>query len=104
MRYGQTGPVYFVNRWRYSCLYNKFASFIQVVGVSDERLGEEICAAIRLREGSKFTLDDVSRHLSGRIAKFKIPRILKIVDEFPKTASGKIQKYKLKEIIESGKI
>ncbi|CAB3223915.1 unnamed protein product [Arctia plantaginis] len=74
----------------------------QVIGVSDERLGEELCAVLRLRERASLTTDDVKRHCSGRIARFKIPRILKVIDEFPKTTSGKIQKHKLKKIIESG--
>ncbi|XP_026483184.2 medium-chain acyl-CoA ligase ACSF2, mitochondrial [Vanessa tameamea] len=76
----------------------------QVIGVSDERLGEELCAVIIPREGAKFTLDNMAKHCSGKLARFKIPRLLKTVDEFPRTASGKIQKYKIKELIESGKI
>lgn len=76
----------------------------QIVGVADERLGEELCAVLRVRNGANITLDDIKSFCSGRLAKFKIPRILKITEEFPKTASGKIQKYKLKEIIEAGKL
>ncbi|XP_073949026.1 medium-chain acyl-CoA ligase ACSF2, mitochondrial-like, partial [Choristoneura fumiferana] len=76
----------------------------QVVGVSDERLGEELCAVVRLREGASLTPQDVQRHCTGRLAKFKIPRILKFAEEFPKTVSGKIQKYKLRDLIESGKL
>ncbi|KAJ8721679.1 hypothetical protein PYW07_002454 [Mythimna separata] len=76
----------------------------QVVGVPDERLGEELCAVLRVREGSSVTLDEVRRHCDGHIARFKIPRVLKVIDEFPKTASGKIQKYRIKEMIESGKL
>ncbi|XP_059049575.1 medium-chain acyl-CoA ligase ACSF2, mitochondrial [Achroia grisella] len=76
----------------------------QIVGVADERLGEELCAVVRVREGTAVTLDDLRQHCTGHLAKFKIPRILKVIDEFPKTTSGKIQKYKLKEIIEAGKL
>ncbi|KAM3964189.1 medium-chain acyl-CoA ligase ACSF2, mitochondrial-like [Aphomia sociella] len=76
----------------------------QVVGVPDERLGEELCAVVRLQQGATISLDDVKHHCTGQLAKFKIPRILKVTDEFPKTTSGKIQKFKLKEIIESGKL
>ncbi|CAK1601302.1 unnamed protein product [Parnassius mnemosyne] len=76
----------------------------QVVGVSDERLGEELCAVLRIRDGASITINDVRSHCNGHLAKFKIPRMLKITDEFPKTASGKIQKYKLRELIESGKL
>ncbi|XP_052754750.1 medium-chain acyl-CoA ligase ACSF2, mitochondrial [Galleria mellonella] len=87
-------------------LLNTHPSIIdsQVIGVSDERLGEELCAVLRLREGSTVTPDDLRRHCTGHLAKFKIPRIIKVIDEFPKTTSGKIQKYKLKEIIEAGKL
>ncbi|XP_075974805.1 acyl-CoA synthetase family member 2 [Anticarsia gemmatalis] len=76
----------------------------QVIGVHDERLGEELCAVLRVRDGASVTLDDVRRHCDGQVARFKIPRIVKVTNEFPKTASGKIQKYRLKEIIEAGKL
>ncbi|XP_068632529.1 medium-chain acyl-CoA ligase ACSF2, mitochondrial [Battus philenor] len=76
----------------------------QVVGVPDERLGEDLCAVIRTRDGVSIALDDINKHCSGRLAKFKIPRILKIIDKFPKTESGKIKKYRLKDLIESGKL
>ncbi|XP_013185304.1 medium-chain acyl-CoA ligase ACSF2, mitochondrial [Amyelois transitella] len=76
----------------------------QVVGVADERLGEELCAVMRLREGASISHEDIKRYCEGRLAKFKIPRVLKFTDEFPKTASGKIQKFKIKEMVEAGKI
>ncbi|XP_013142902.1 PREDICTED: acyl-CoA synthetase family member 2, mitochondrial [Papilio polytes] len=76
----------------------------QVVGIADERLGEELCAVLRTRDGATVTLDDVRKFCSGHIARFKIPRVLKIADDFPKTASGKIQKFKLRDLIESGKL
>ncbi|KAL0880649.1 hypothetical protein ABMA27_001871 [Loxostege sticticalis] len=76
----------------------------QVVGISDERLGEELCAVLRISPGATVTLDDLKAHLSGKLARFKIPRVLRIAEDFPKTTSGKIQKYKLKDMVESGKI
>ncbi|XP_050673878.1 medium-chain acyl-CoA ligase ACSF2, mitochondrial isoform X2 [Leptidea sinapis] len=76
----------------------------QVIGVADERLGEELCAVLRIREGAKLGLDEIKSFCSGKMAKFKIPRIMRIVDSFPKTASGKIQKFRLKEMMESGKL
>ncbi|XP_045768061.1 medium-chain acyl-CoA ligase ACSF2, mitochondrial [Maniola jurtina] len=76
----------------------------QVIGVSDERLGEELCAVVRLHEGATFTVHDLTNHCKGKLARYKIPRILKIMDEFPKTVSGKIQKFKIKELIETGKL
>lgn len=77
---------------------------LQVIGVPDDRLGEELCAVVRLREGSKFTVQDLTDHCKGKLARYKIPRMLKIMEDFPKTVSGKIQKFKIKELIESGKL
>ncbi|XP_041982730.1 medium-chain acyl-CoA ligase ACSF2, mitochondrial [Aricia agestis] len=76
----------------------------QVVGVADERLGEELCAVLKLREGATLAAVDVRKFCEGRLAKFKIPRIVKSTVDFPKTASGKIQKYRIKELIEAGKL
>ncbi|XP_055375599.1 medium-chain acyl-CoA ligase ACSF2, mitochondrial [Condylostylus longicornis] len=71
----------------------------QVVGVSDKRLGEEICLFLRMKpDCPNLTIDDVREFCKGNIAHFKIPKYLKILKEFPKTTSGKIQKFKLKEM------
>jgi fatty-acyl-CoA synthase len=70
--------------------------------VADARLGEELCAVVRLRDGASVTLDDVTKHVTGRLARHKAPRMLRTVAEFPKTASGKILKYKLREMVEQG--
>lgn len=72
-----------------------------VIGVPDERMGEELCAFIRVDEGSTLNVENVKAHCKGKIAHFKIPKFIKIVDNFPKTTSGKIQKFKLKEIYKS---
>lgn len=71
---------------------------VQVVGVPDIKYGEEVIAYIRVREGDQLTEDDVKKYCEGKIARFKIPRYVAIVDEFPMTASGKIQKFKLREM------
>lgn len=73
-------------------------------GVKDDRLGEEICASIRVKEGSLFDNQKLKKYCDGAIAHFKIPKYLKIVDNFPKTTSGKIQKFKLKEMVENGSL
>lgn len=70
---------------------------VYVYGVPDEKFGEEVAAAIRLKPGVELTLDEVRAFCDGRIARFKIPRQLRFVEEFPMTASGKIQKFKLRE-------
>ncbi|XP_037048060.1 medium-chain acyl-CoA ligase ACSF2, mitochondrial-like isoform X2 [Bradysia coprophila] len=76
----------------------------QVVGVPDDRMGEEICAFIRTTEkGKVLQQNDIKEFCTGSIAHFKIPRYMKVVDEFPRTTSGKIQKFKLKEQYEKEK-
>ncbi|XP_017043963.1 medium-chain acyl-CoA ligase ACSF2, mitochondrial [Drosophila ficusphila] len=71
-----------------------------VIGVPDERLGEEVCAFVRLEEGvdpTSFTAETLKAYSKGKLAHFKVPRYVIIVDSFPKTTSGKIQKFKLVE-------
>jgi fatty-acyl-CoA synthase len=69
----------------------------QVVGVASRRYGEEVGAFIRLRQGAQLTPEDVRDACRGRIARYKIPRYVAFVDDFPLTASGKIQKFRLRE-------
>jgi fatty-acyl-CoA synthase len=71
---------------------------VYIYGVPDERLGEEVAAAIRLKPEQTLTLEELREFCDGRIAKFKMPRQLRFVTEFPMTASGKIQKFKLREM------
>jgi fatty-acyl-CoA synthase len=71
---------------------------VYVYGVPDERLGEEIAAAIKLKQGETATTDEIRQFCDGRIARFKIPRQIRFVDSFPMTASGKVQKFKLREM------
>lgn len=70
----------------------------QVIGVPDEKFGEELCAWVRLRNGMQLTESDIKEFCKGKIAHYKIPRYIKFVDEFPMTVTGKIQKYKMREI------
>ncbi len=70
---------------------------VQVVGVPDDRYGEEIIAWVMLRPGATATEDDIREHCRDRIAHFKVPRYVKLADEFPMTVTGKVQKYKLRE-------
>jgi fatty-acyl-CoA synthase len=71
---------------------------VQVVGVPDARLGEELCAWVKLRPGSQLSIDDVRDFCAGKIAHFKIPRYLRITDAFPMTVTGKVQKFRMREI------
>ena len=71
---------------------------VQVVGVPDERYGEELCACLRLRPGAE-ALDAaaVRAFCDGRLAHFKVPRHVLVVDAFPMTVTGKVQKFLLRE-------
>jgi fatty-acyl-CoA synthase len=70
---------------------------VTVVGVPDERMGEELCAWIRLRSGAIGDAEDIRSFCRGRIAHYKIPRHIRFVDAFPTTVTGKIQKYLIRE-------
>jgi fatty-acyl-CoA synthase len=71
---------------------------VQVIGVPDERYGEELCAWVRLREGAVLDADGVREFCRGRLAHFKIPRYVMVVDEFPMTVTGKVQKFRMREV------
>jgi fatty-acyl-CoA synthase len=70
---------------------------VEVVGVPDEKFGEEIAAWIRLTEGEHLDEDEVRDFCRGQLAHFKIPRYIRFVDEFPMTVTGKVQKYLIRE-------
>jgi fatty-acyl-CoA synthase len=72
-------------------------SDVAVYGVPHRKFGEEVAAAIRLKDGETATPEEIKAFCQGQIASFKIPRHIKFVLEFPQTASGKLQKYKLQE-------
>jgi fatty-acyl-CoA synthase len=70
----------------------------QVIGVPDERYGEELCAWVRMREGAEpLTAEAVREFASGKLAHYKIPRYVQIVDEFPMTVTGKVRKVEMRE-------
>lgn len=71
---------------------------VQVVGVPDKKYGEELCAWIRVREGAA-ALDAaaIRDFCTGKLAHFKIPRYVLVVDEFPMTVTGKIRKVEMRE-------
>ena len=70
---------------------------VQVVGIPDEKYGEELCAWIIVREGERLTEDEVRAYCQGQIAHYKIPRYIEFVPEFPMTITGKIQKFVMRE-------
>ncbi len=70
----------------------------QVIGVPDEKYGEELMAWIQLREGvDSFTVEDLKAFADGKIARHKIPRYVHVVSAFPMTVSGKIRKVQMRE-------
>ncbi len=69
----------------------------QVIGVPDERFGEEIMAWVRLAPGADLTEEGLKDFCRGRIAHFKVPRYVKFVSEFPMTVTGKIRKVEMRE-------
>ncbi|MFG1810398.1 AMP-binding protein [Streptomyces sp. NPDC049040] len=72
-------------------------SDVQVVGVPDERLGEEVLACVIPRDpADPPTLGEITAYCEGRLAHFKIPRHLRILDAFPMTVSGKVRKVELR--------
>lgn len=72
-------------------------SDVQVIGVPDERYGEEIVAWIKLKPGETAEAEEIRAFCRGQIAHFKIPRYVKFVDSFPMTVTGKIQKFRMRE-------
>jgi fatty-acyl-CoA synthase len=71
---------------------------VQVIGVPDERYGEEVCAWVVLREGADLDEEELKEFCRGSIARFKIPHYVRFVDGFPMTVTGKIQKFKMREL------
>ena len=77
---------------------------VQVIGVPDDKYGEELCAWVRLRDGMTSEAEEIRAFCRGQIAHYKVPRYVKFVDGFPMTVTGKIQKFVMREqsIVELG--
>jgi fatty-acyl-CoA synthase len=72
-------------------------SDVQVIGVPDQKYGEELMAWVKLRPGAALTGEEIRAYCRGKIAGYKIPRYFKFVDAFPVTVTGKVQKFKMRE-------
>jgi fatty-acyl-CoA synthase len=70
---------------------------VQVIGVPDEQLGEEIMACVVPKDGETLTEQDIKDYVRANMAKHKVPKYVDIVDGFPMNAAGKILKYKMRE-------
>ena len=73
-------------------------SDVQVIGVPDERFGEEVMAWVMLKPGESAEPEEIREFCRGRIAHFKVPRYVRVTDEFPMTVTGKIQKFRMREM------
>lgn len=71
---------------------------VQVVGVYDPRLNEVPCACVVPKPGQQVSNEDLADFCRGKLASFKIPRHILVMEEFPMTSSGKVQKFKLREM------
>ncbi len=72
-------------------------SDVYVVGVPDEKYGEELMAWVMVEPGQTITEEEIKEYCRGKIAHYKIPRYVKFTTEFPMGVTGKIQKYKMRE-------
>jgi fatty-acyl-CoA synthase len=71
---------------------------VQVIGVPDQKYGEELCAWIKMRGGAdRLDAEAVRAFATGKLAHYKIPRYVMIVDDFPMTVTGKIRKVQMRE-------
>ncbi len=70
---------------------------VQVIGVPDAKFGEELMAWIQPAEGAQLSEDDIKQFCAGQIARYKVPRYIKFVDDFPMTVTGKIQKFVMRQ-------
>ena len=70
---------------------------VQVIGVPDKRYGEEILAAVILKEPGSVTVQEMTDYIKASMARHKVPRYIEFVDAFPMNAAGKILKYKMRE-------
>ena len=76
--------------------YPKIAD-VQVIGVPDDKYGEELAAWVKLKPGEKASAEEIQAFCRGQIAHYKIPRYVKFVDAFPMTVTGKVQKFIMRE-------
>lgn len=69
---------------------------VQVIGVPDEKFGEELCAWVKCKQGNYLAMADINSYCQGKIARFKIPKYVRFVDSFPMTVTGKVQKHAMR--------
>ena len=72
-----------------------------MVGVPDQKYGEELCAIIIVHAGKSIDAAEVAQFCKGQIAHYKVPRYVKVVSQFPTTVTGKIKKFELREMLKT---
>jgi len=70
---------------------------VQVVGIPDEKYGEAVCAWVIVEDDETVNEEEIRDHCREHIARFKVPRYIRLVDEFPMTVTGKVQKFKMRD-------
>ena len=75
---------------------------VAVVGIPDDKWGEQVCAFVRAAPGTKLERDELVAYVGAELAAYKAPRIWVFVDEFPMTPSGKVQKFVLRDQFVAG--
>src|SRR5205085_713021 len=71
---------------------------VQVIGVPDERYGETVCSWVIRKPGAELDEQSLKEFCAGKIARYKIPQLVRFVDAFPMTVTGKVQKFKMREL------
>ncbi|MCW1430782.1 AMP-binding protein [Novosphingobium sp. JCM 18896] len=72
----------------------------QVFGVADEKYGEEVCAWVIAKPGVVLSGEEIIAHCKGRIAHYKVPRYVRVVEAFAMTVTGKAQKFEMRKVME----
>jgi fatty-acyl-CoA synthase len=72
---------------------------VQVIGVPDPKYGEEICAWVVPKRGADLDAEEIRAFCKGRIAHYKVPRYVRMVEGFPATVTGKVQKFAMREVM-----
>ena len=70
---------------------------VHVIGVPDDKYGEELMAWVRVNPGASLTLDELRSFCAAKLAHYKVPRYLHLCDEFPMTVTGKVRKVEMRE-------
>ncbi len=70
---------------------------VQVIGVPDDKYGEELCAWIKLKPGQTAQREEIQAFCKGQIAHYKVPRYIHFADAFPMTVTGKVQKFLMRQ-------